>query len=336
MRLQRYENNPVIAPNGKHAWESLVTTNPGAWYDEDEGLVRMLYRVAGDDPQHVIRLALATSEDGYNFTRSDEPVFAPSSDGFDGGCVEDPRIVKMGEYYLITYAARPFAPGEYWLYDKAPHKAPTFPSDFPYALRTNATSTGLLITKDFKSFHRAGRLTLPTIDDRDVILFPEKIGGQFYMLHRPMEWVGRKYGTEYPTMWIARGDDLLSLRDSRVLITAKYDWETKIGGNTPPVRTKDGWLTTYHAVGTDGRYRLGALLLDLEDPAKVLSRTPEPILEPEADYELNGPYNGCVFPCGKVVIGGTLFVYYGGADKYVALATCNLDELLDHLRQCPA
>lgn len=335
MQLQRYERNPIISPNSDNAWESLVTTNPGAWYDEDDGVVRLLYRVAGDDPQHVIRLAMATSSDGYHFERLDEPVFSPSVDGFDAGCVEDPRIIKMGKHYLITYAARPFAPGEYWLYEKARHKAPTLPNDFPYALRTNATSTGLLITEDFKSFVRAGRMTDPTIDDRDVILFPEKIDGKFFMLHRPMEWVGRKYGTEFPTIWIASGDDLLRMRDSKVLITARYDWETKLGGNTPPIRTEHGWLTIFHGVGTDHRYRLGALLLDLEDPSVVRYRTPTPILEPSADYELNGPYNGCVFPCGKVVLKDKLFVYYGAADKHVAVATCEMKELMSFLLANP-
>ncbi len=95
-------------------------------------------------------------------------------------------------------------------------------------------------------------------------------------------------------------------------------------------------MIIYHAVGEDQHYRLGAMLLDLEDPGRVLHRTPDWILQPEAGYELDGPYCGCVFPCGKVVIDGTLFVYYGAADKYVAVATCDLQELLEHLRTCPA
>jgi len=116
----------------------------------------------------------------------------------------------------------------------------------------------------------------------------------------------------------------------------KYDWEAgKLGVNTPPIKTTHGWLTLYHAVGSDKYYRLGALLLDLKDPAKVLHRTTDWIMQPERDYEIDGYYKGCVFPCGKVVIDGTLFVYYGAADKYVALATCPLDELLEYLLSCP-
>ncbi|MCX5632966.1 MAG: glycosidase [Phycisphaerae bacterium] len=338
MKLKRYSKNPILSPNPKNYWESLVTTNPGAYYDEVRKEVIMLYRAAGCDHEHRIFFGMAKSTNGYDFTRvSDTPVFAPSVDGFDAGCVEDPRIVKFGEYYYITYATRPFPPGQYWLEKAMPYKAPVYPSEFPAILRKNATSTGLAITRDFKSYIRAGRMTNPLVDDRDVILFPEKINGQFAMLHRPMDWVGEKYGTDYPAMWISYSDDMLVWSDSRLLAKAKEDWECKIGGNTPPIRTKYGWLTIYHGVGKDAYYRLGAFLLDLNDPSKVTHRTRDWILQPEEDFEINGCYQdgGVVFPCGKVVIGDTLFVYYGAADKYVGLATCPLDELLDYLRRCP-
>jgi beta-1,2-mannobiose phosphorylase / 1,2-beta-oligomannan phosphorylase len=336
MKLTRYDRNPILAPDPTHEWESLVTTNPGAWYDAAQKRVLMLYRAAGNDSEHVVRLALATSNDGYHFERPEEPVFCPSQDGFDAGCVEDPRIVRMGDTYFITYAARPYPPGEYWLSCRSRYRPPVVPRDYPYAFRTNATSSGLLITRDFRSFIRAGRLTDPTVDDRDVILFPEKIGGKFFMLHRPMEWVGNGYGTQYPGIWIAHGDDLLEMRHSKLLASAKYDWETKLGGNTPPIRTDEGWLTIFHSVGPDAHYRLGAMLLDIHDPTVVRHRTPDWILQPEMDYELEGPYRGCVFPCGKVVIDETLFVYYGAADKYVALATCPLATIVDHLLTCPS
>jgi len=112
-------------------------------------------------------------------------------------------------------------------------------------------------------------------------------------------------------------------------------WEEKIGGSTPPLKTDEGWLVLYHGVenGGTGYYRVGAVLLDLEDPTKIIGRTKQPILEPEFDYEINGFYKGCVFPTGNVIVDNTLFVYYGGADKYVGVATCSLSELLDHLKQ---
>ncbi|TFH50408.1 MAG: glycosidase [Bacteroidia bacterium] len=337
MKLKRFKGNPILSPNPGNDWESLVSTNPGAWYDDVTGEVYLLYRTAGDDDEHRTYFGLAKSKDGYHFDRLfPDPVFGPSADGFDAGCVEDPRVIKMGDWFFVTYASRPYPPGKYWLNDKREYKPPVFPDEFPSLLRNNHTVTGLAITKDFKSFIRTGRLTNASVDNRDVILFPEKINGKYFMLHRPMDWVGKEYGTEFPAMWISSSDDILCFPDGKILAKAKYPWEKKIGGNTPPIRTEAGWLIIYHAVGPDRYYRLGAMLLDLNDPSIVLHRTPDWILQPEEDYELNGFYKGVVFPCGKVVINDTLFVYYGGADKYVGVATCSITELLDHLVKCPA
>ncbi len=167
------------------------------------------------------------------------------------------------------------------------------PADFPRYLRKNATLTGLVLTQDFKSWIRAGVLTDPLLDDRDVILFPEKIGGKYWMLHRPLEWCGPQYGCEHPSIWISSADDLLGFRDAKLLAKQKFDWEAdKIGANTPPIKTEHGWLTLYHAVGRDKFYRLGALLLDLEDPTIVRYRTRDWIMQPEEDYEIDGFYRG--------------------------------------------
>lgn len=337
MKLQRYAGNPVLSPLPGSSWQSLVTTNPGAWYDEATGRVLMLYRAAGDDAEHRVHLGLATSSDGFNFERvGDQPVLSPSVDGFDAGCIEDPRIIKLGDWYYVTYAARPFPPGEYWLGEKRRFLPPTLGEDAPWTLRTNQTSTGLALTQDFQTWVRAGRLTHPSVDDRDVILFPEKVNGQYVLLHRPMNWTGPEYGTEYPAMWIAFSDDLLVWQQSKLLAKAELPWENrKIGGNTPPIKTEAGWVHLYHAVGADRHYRLGAFLLDLDDPSKILGRTTDWLLQPEEWYELEGFYPGVCFPCGNVVLDGTLFVYYGGADKYVGVATCPLAELVDYLLACP-
>jgi predicted GH43/DUF377 family glycosyl hydrolase len=167
-----------------------------------------------------------------------------------------------------------------------------------------------------------------------VILFPEKIGGRYVMLHRPKEYVGEQYGVSYPSIWLKFSDDLLHWEDkeSHLLLTGKEGtWEEKIGGSTPPLRTDRGWLLIYHGVEHGGRgyYRAGALLLDLENPLRIIARSPGFILEPEHLYELEGYYRGCVFPTGNVIVDDTLYVYYGGADKYVGVATCNVRELLD-------
>lgn len=337
MRLTRYADNPILSPQTGSDWEGLATCNPGAWYEPDENRVYLLYRAAGEDPAHRIHFGLAVSSDGLRFERvSNRPVFSPSEDNWDAGCVEDARIVKMGEWYYVTYASRPFPPGQYWLPESPGALAPAgISDDFPWMLRANATSTGLAITRDFRTWVRAGRMTDPMVDDRDVIVFPEKIGGRYAMLHRPMNWVGPRYGTEFPAMWIAFSDDLLCWSESVLLAKAERPWENnKIGGNTPPIRTDAGWLTLYHAVGADRHYRLGAMLLDLDDPTKVVGRSCRWILQPEEWYEIEGFYRGCVFPCGKVVIGDTLYVYYGAADKYVGVATCRLEELLNSVLSC--
>jgi predicted GH43/DUF377 family glycosyl hydrolase len=338
VKLSRYKGNPILSPHPGNAWENLAVFNPAAWYEKDRGLVVMLYRAAEAHPEYKCYFGLAVSNDGYHFERvSDEPAIGPSTDGFDASTIQDPRMVKMGEWYYITYAARHFPFGQFWMPPEQQYRPPACPPDFPQTLRDNATSTGLLLTKDFKTFIRAGRITDPLLDDRDVVLFPEKIGGKYVMMHRPLEWVGKKYGVEHASAWISTSKDLLGFRRSKLLIKAKYDWEAgKLGVNTPPIRTKHSWLTLYHAVGSDKHYRLGALLLDLEDPSKVLHRTPEWIMQSEAEYETEGYYRGCVFPCGKIIIGDTLFVYYGAADKYVCLATCQVEELLNYLLSCPA
>lgn len=337
VQFERYAGNPILSPNPDRHWEAKVATNPAAWIDPGDGRVYMLYRAAGHDEKHRVYFGMAVSDDGYRFERtSSDPIFGPSDDGFDGGCVEDPRVVKIGQFYFITYAVRAQPPGQYWLGDEAPWKPDPLSPEAPIAFRNNFTVTGLLMTRDFKTFFRAGPLTDRTVDNRDVILFPELIDGQWYMIHRPMQWTGGDFGTEHPAMWICRGNDVFDMHDHRLLAKAQQPWEMKTGGNTPPMRTELGWLTLYHAVGPDKRYRLGALVLDLEDPTRVVHRTDRWLMEPETDYELNGYYKGVIFPCGKIVKDDRLMVYYGGADKYVALATCNFTELLDYLKTCPA
>jgi len=337
MKLQKYSGNPILTPLADSPWENLVTCNPGVFYDN--GTFYMLYRAAGDDEDHVIRFGLATSTDGFHFTRmSARPVFGPSVDGPDSGCVEDPRIVKFGDTYYITYAYRPYAPGRYWTFPHDVVRLPDCDSFAPKAWAKSLGNTGLAMTRDFCTFRRLGRLTSPVLDDRDVIIFPQKVGGKYVMLHRPKDWVGARYGVAEPSIWIKFSDDLLAWEDkpSQLLLTGRpHSWEEKIGGSTPPILTSEGWLMLYHGVADGGlaQYSVGALLLDADDPTKVLARTPEPILEPELPYEMSGFYNGCVFPTGNVVVDGTLYVYYGAADKYVGVATCPLEELLKYLKQ---
>jgi predicted GH43/DUF377 family glycosyl hydrolase len=107
-----------------------------------------------------------------------------------------------------------------------------------------------------------------------------------------------------------------------------------MGGSTPPLETEAGWLTIYHGVSeTDGCYRVGIMLLDLNDPTKILARTKDFVMEPEFPYETEGYYNGCVFPTGNVIVGDTLYLYYGGADRFVNVATASVAAILEHLKK---
>jgi predicted GH43/DUF377 family glycosyl hydrolase len=340
MKLDRFEGNPILSPHPDRPWEDLAVFNPAAWYDEEKKEVVLLYRTAESHPEYKCYFGLATSRDGYHFERvGDRPCLSPSVDGFDGATIQDPRLIKMGSWYYVTYACRHYPFGQFWIPGgRDPYIKPDCPEEFPHYLRTNATLTGLAMTQDFKTWIRAGWLTDPLLDDRDAILFPEKIGGKYWMIHRPLEWVGEEFGTEHACAWINSADDLLGFRGrSKMLIRNKYPWEVyKLGVNIPPIKTPHGWFTIYHAVGEDKYYRLGALLLDLDDPSIVLHRTPDWLMQPEEDYEIEGFYRGVCFPCGAVVIDETLFVYYGGGDKFCALATCSFSDMIDHLRRCPA
>ena len=340
MKLKRYEGNPILSPCLDHPWEDLAVFNPAVYYDEAQKEFIMLYRAAESHPDYKCYFGLAKSNDGYHFDRvSDQPCLNISVEGFDGATIQDPRIIKMGDWFYVTYACRHFPFGQFWVPDgRKKYIKPDVPDEAPRYLRINATLTGLAMTRDFKTWIRAGWLTDPLLDDRDVILFPEKINGQFAMLRRPLEWVGPKYGTTEACAWISLADDLMGLANApaRMVIKNKYPWEVfKMGFNTPPIRTPHGWFVIYHAVGVDKFYRLGAVLLDLNDPSKVLHRSPDWLMQPEADYEIEGFYRGAIFPCGAVVVNGTLFVYYGAGDQYCAVATCNFNELVQHLLTCP-
>ncbi len=334
MKLNKYSGNPILSPLERNSWENLIVCNPGAWYEN--GVFYLLYRAAGDDENHVIRFGLATSNDGFNFKRvMDTPCFGPSIEGPDSGCVEDARIVKFDDYYYVTYAFRPFPPGQYWRFAHDEVLTRDMGDNAPDFLKRNIANSALAITKDFKKWRRLGRITQSHLDDRDVILFPEKINGKYAMLHRPKEWVGEGFGPKYPAVWIRFSNDLLNWDEpSKVLIEGiEGSWEEKVGGSTPPIKTDKGWFVLYHGVekGGKGYYRVGAMMLDLNDPTKVLARTRNFLMEPEHYYEIDGFYKGCVFPTGNVVKDGILYVYYGGADKYVGVATADFNELVDKL-----
>jgi beta-1,2-mannobiose phosphorylase / 1,2-beta-oligomannan phosphorylase len=341
MKLKRYEGNPILAPRDTY-WERMQVRNPAAWYDGER--VVMIYTAR--TVMNTIYLGLAFSEDGYRFERaSDEPWLSPTKEGFEAGTVEDARMVKIGDTYYVTYMARAIGKEEF----AAGAQAKGIPADEDPQGPTwtqNWRRAALLTTRDFKTVRRLGPLTGEHIFDANVLLFPEKIGGRFCMLHRPSDYVPaediiEKYPPEQrPGISICFSSNLREWVDDRPLAGPVFPWENyKIGGSSQPIRTDRGWLVLYHAVGgpdpAHGVYRVGAMMLDLADPTRVIARAPEPILEPEEPWEREGTVPMVVFPNSAVVIDGTLFVYYGGADTVTAVATANLRELTDFVMRYP-
>jgi beta-1,2-mannobiose phosphorylase / 1,2-beta-oligomannan phosphorylase len=333
MHFDKCPSNPILKPYPENAWESLCVLNPAVVYREEDGLFYMIYRAAGNDKTHYIYLGLATSKDGVDFHReSNQPLISPDKNGADGGGVEDPRIVKIGDYYYMTYASRVFAPGQYW---KSDHENYGFHPEYgPSVLLYNNTETHLAVSKDLRDWKKLGRITNAKDDDRDVVIFPEKINGKFYRTSRPTYRCGEGYPNKNPAIWLTSSTDLLEWDEPlSLLYQGQEDWEGyKVGASCPPLKTKNGWLLLYHGVSSNDKvYRVGAFLLDSQNPCKILAKTRKPLMEPTFPYETEGYYNGCVFPTANIIKDGLIYIYYGAADHYIGLATCRVDELLKDL-----
>ena len=335
--LKRYAEKPVLEPR-PNCWDAASTFNPGAILVGEE--VHMLYRAVTDLTPYVSRLGLAVSGDGIHFERAaDGPVFEPQAN-FEVGGVEDARITRDGEDFLVTYAAVSVVPGP--AYEKVDffRRAREDPfTERPGMPPMGPSLTGLLRSKDLRSFTFEGLITPGGIDDRDGVLFPEKVAGRYVLLHRPTNWVGETYGTDRPSIWLAYSDDLVNwdhgTGGENLLMAPRENvaWEAgKIGAGPPPVKTDAGWLMIYHGVDERYVYRVGAALLDLDDPGKVLARTDEFLLEPELPWERVGVIPNVVFPTAAVLRGRELLVYYGAADRVVGLATADVDRLVESLR----
>lgn len=320
-RLVKHEKNPIITPVMHHAWQSDATFNPAAVHDGEK--FHFVYRAMG--PQNTSVLGHAESLDGLGVTyRSEKPIYSPRkpfetpggdpktwfmSGGGYGGC-EDPRVtwIKDDKKFYLTYIA----------YNGA---------DAPRVALSSISED------DFKNknwnWEEPKLISRPNEVNKNAVVFPEKIGGKYVVMHRV-----------FPNILIDLLDDL-NFNDPRYLkgeykIPPTADgWDSrKVGAGPPPIKTKDGWLLIYHAVDdkNDSQYKIGAMLLDLNEPWKVLYRTQQPILEPDQWYENNGFKSGVAYPCGAVINDNKLFVYYGGADKFTCVASRNLDEFLDELK----
>lgn len=344
IELKRAEENPILSPNKNVDWESEAVFNPGAILKD--GKIYLLYRAIGEYDTYVSRIGLATSDDGVHFKRqSSEPIIKPEDD-YDKWACEDPRVTKLGDTFYITYVAlsqRIRGGGK-----------PT------YEIMHNLNSqTALVTTKDFVKFERHGIITPQNSDNRDVVIFPEKINGKFAILHRPHRWCKNWFKNpnskkikvnipvpfdelpQRPSTWLSYSSDLKNWEDHTLLIRSTHEHDEKTGPGAPVVKTDKGWLLIYHHVKKiyparqDKKkeivYTAKAILLDLKDPSKIIAKIPYPILEPKEEYEINGDVNNVVFPTGVLIKGGELFVYYGATDKTCCLATVKLSDLLAEL-----
>jgi beta-1,2-mannobiose phosphorylase / 1,2-beta-oligomannan phosphorylase len=311
VKLVRAKDNPIIQPERKRQWEARATFNPGAI--RLKGKTHILYRALSDDGASC--LGYASSADGLHIDeRSPKPVYAaredfekPQRPGVGSGC-EDPRLTVIDDRVYMCYTA----------YDGV---------NVPRIALSSIALSDFLIKK--WKWAKPVLISPPGIDDKDAAIFPKKINGKYAILHR----IGH-------SIWLDTVDDLNEYQGEKwvaghVLMQPRDSmWDSrKIGVGAPPIETPAGWLLLYHGISKreDSHYHVRAALLDLKDPSRVLARTTYPIFEPEMPYERNGLVPNVVFPCGATVNGNLLYVYYGGADKVVGVATIKLKSLVDRL-----
>ena len=255
-----------------------------------DGLVRLTF---------TSHLRVVFSRDGKSIDALEESSFKPAGEYEEFG-VEDPRITRIGSAFYITYVA----------------------------VSRHGAATALASTNDFKTFQRHGIIFCP--ENKDVVLFPEKIGDQYYALHRP------NAATPFtkPEMWLASSPDLIRWGKHQLFLGGTQIWDIgRVGAGTPPIRTSKGWLEIYHGNSRReedagiGTYSAGGLLLDSCDPGQIL-RAAGQLFVPETDYERNGFVPNVVFPTGIVDRGETVLVYYGAADTCCAVVEFSLQEII--------
>ena len=319
--LQRSKKNPIIEPASHVYWESKAAFNPSAIYHD--GKIHVIYRAIGDTDMSV--LGYAKSDDGISFDKNSKqlayyqkerfhiqkkivPQITSSGGGWGGGC-EDPRLTLLDDRVYMLYTA----------------------FDGWGSVRIALTSISLddFIRRRF-NWNKPILISPPGEIHKNWVLFPEKIKGKYAILH-----------SISPNILIDYFDDLDELDGKKFIHSVHRDnplWEKRdplIRGVGPsPLLTKYGWLILYHKmeVNETHRYKLWAMILDKNDPTKILYNSHEPILEPDLWYENEGYKSGVVYSCGAVIKNGKLFVYYGGADTVSCVATTDLDKFLEELK----
>ncbi len=295
--LHRWEGNPAITVEDIPFRANTVFN--GTPIVTDDG-VYLLLRIEG---QHGYSFfALARSKDGLNFTIDEEPVMLPAKEGpfaaYESKGIEDPRVTVVEGTCYVVYTA---------VGEQGPRIA-------------------LAKTEDHVNYERIALISEP--GNKDGILFPRRIKGRYARLDRPI-------GGGRGSMWVSYSPDLVNWGDSEVIITPRpgYWDDFRIGASVTPIETGQGWLEIYHGVKMTSAgpiYRIGVVLLDLDDPSKVVKRGDSPILSPREDYERIGDIGNVCFACGAVIEnGGEMKIYYGAADTSICIATCTLEQILE-------
>lgn len=287
---------PHLADGGSLAVRDVYPDDPA--YDTRDSRF-IIHQPSGDlFLTSISHLRLARSSDGVHFALDERP-WLQAALAHEAFGIEDARITQLNGRYYVNYTA----------------------------VSPRGIATGLVSTSDFVEIERHGVIFPPA--NRDVTIFPQQVGGKYVCYHRPMPGMFGGYN-----IWMAESPDLIHWGNHRVVLTSQPGgWEAgRVGGGAPPIWTERGWLSIYHAADARDRYCLGAFLTPLDDPARVIARTRDPILAPEAPYEVEGFFGNVVFTCGALLEGEKLRLYYGAADETIALAEAPLAKVLDALR----
>jgi len=244
-------------------------------------------------------LRLLCSDDGVHFYEPNDKEHLMGVGILEQFGIEDCRVSKLDDTYYLTYTA----------------------------VSDNGVGVGLRTTKDWKNFESKGMIFAP--HNKDCAIFEELIDGKFYALHRP---TSPQIGGNF--IWLAESPDGIHWGNHQCIMKTRHGfWDSgRVGAGAAPIRTEQGWLEIYHGANAEQQYCLGAFLMDLKNPAKVLARTLEPIMVPKENYELSGFFGYVVFTNGHVVDGDKLTIYYGAADEFVCGAHFSIAEILSALK----
>ncbi len=306
----RADNNPILKPRPEIAWEAKAVFNPTLVYENNTFYI--IYRAM--DFKNTSVMGLAISKDGTKITeRLNEPIYIPresfeqknNKPNGNSGC-EDGRITRIDDKFYMCYTA--------------------FDGVKPPRVALSSIKVDDFLNKKW-NWSKPILISAPDKDDKDACILPEKINGKYVIFHRLKNDISLDYVDDL------KFDKGKYLEYNPIMSPRPDKWDNaKIGISSVPIKTKYGWLMLYHGISNPGAfYKVGAALLDLNDPRKVLSRTDRPLLEPEKEYEKVGLVPNVVFPCGSVVVGDDLYIYYGGADVVSGVAKMSLTELLNRL-----